>query len=66
MNQLLPLIPVVGLAGLLAAVGVYWLIVRQPAGSPATQAIGRRIQEGSAAFLRRQYLVLLPVLTVVA
>ncbi|MEO8450299.1 MAG: sodium-translocating pyrophosphatase [Gemmatimonadota bacterium] len=66
MLTLVQLAPYIGIGGLLAALVVYWYIVRQPAGSEATRAIGALIEEGAMAFLKRQYMVLLPVLVLVA
>jgi K(+)-stimulated pyrophosphate-energized sodium pump len=65
-TRLFPVSALVGLAGLAAAVGVYLALLRRSAGGEATRRIGVLIQAGAGAFLRRQYLVLLPVLAVVA
>ena len=58
--------PVAGVIGLIAAVGVYRWVSRLPAGTGDLPIIAGRIEEGAMAFLRRQYMVLLPVLVVVA
>ncbi|HEY0971244.1 MAG TPA: sodium-translocating pyrophosphatase [Gemmatimonadales bacterium] len=55
-----------GLAGLLVALFIYRGVVRQPAGSSAMQFIADQIQVGAMAFLRREYVVLLPFLLLVA
>ncbi len=55
-----------GLAGVLVALLIYRSIVRQSAGSDAMQFIASQIQVGAMAFLRREYVVLLPFLLLVA
>lgn len=40
---------------LLAGCVLIWMILRRPAGSDAMQRIARAIQEGAAAYLKRQY-----------
>ncbi|MES2124836.1 MAG: sodium-translocating pyrophosphatase [Gemmatimonadota bacterium] len=64
--DLAPWTPVFGGAGLLAALVLYFYLKRQPDGTPRMQEIAGLIQRGAMAFLRRQYLVLLPVLCLVA
>ena len=66
MLTMVSVIPPIAIAGLALAIGLYWYITRQPAGEEATVRIGRLIESGAMAFLRRQYLALLPVLLVVA
>jgi len=58
--------PLVGVAGLVMALLLYWRITKQPSGNDRTRLIGGLIEQGAMAFLRRQYMVLLPVLIVVA
>ena len=66
MLNLLDLTPWIGAAGLAAALFVYWYLSRKPAGAERAVFIARLIETGAMAFLRRQYLVLLPVLALVA
>jgi len=66
MRSLVTLAPLAGFIGLLFAVVLYRRIVSAPPGDERTQRIGRLIEAGAGAFLRRQYLVLLPVLALVA
>ena len=56
----------IGLIGLAAAALVYRSIVARPAGNELMQDIADRIHEGAMAFLKREYMVLLPFLLVVA
>ncbi len=57
---------VIGLAGLVATFVTYVALRRQPVGTAVMQGLARQIQVGAMAFLRREYLVLLPFLAVVA
>ena len=66
MLKLLDLTPWIGAAGLGAALLVYWYLSRKPAGGERAMFIAGLIEAGAMAFLRRQYLVLLPVLILVA
>jgi len=65
-TQLPMLAAVAGLLGLLVAVVIYQYIKRQSPGSVAMQELAGLIEDGAMAFLRREYLVLLPFLAVVA
>jgi K(+)-stimulated pyrophosphate-energized sodium pump len=56
----------VGLAGLVVAFLTYRGIVRHSPGSPIMQDLADQIHVGAMAFLRREYLVLVPFLLVVA
>ncbi len=56
----------VGLAGLVVAFLTYRGIVRQSPGSQVMQDLAEQIHIGAMAFLRREYLVLVPFLFVVA
>ena len=56
----------IGLIGLAAAALVYRSIVSRPAGNDVMQEIADRIHEGAMAFLKREYMVLVPFLLVVA
>ena len=56
----------IGLLGLAAAALVYRSIIRHSPGSEIMQEISERIHEGAMAFLKAEYIVLLPFLLVVA
>ncbi len=47
-----------GAVGLVAAALLVWRVMRQPSGNEAVREIGALIQEGSAAFLRKEYSIL--------
>ncbi|MBX3148143.1 MAG: sodium-translocating pyrophosphatase [Gemmatimonadales bacterium] len=66
MLSLVQYAPYIGAAGLLMALFVYWRITQAPPGEARTVAIGSLIERGAMAFLRRQYIVLLPVIILVA
>ncbi|MGE3617164.1 MAG: sodium/proton-translocating pyrophosphatase, partial [Gemmatimonadales bacterium] len=59
-------VPYAGLGGLAAALVLQWYLGRHDAGGETTRRIGGLIAEGATAFLRRQYLILLPILGLVA
>src|SRR5918996_6283113 len=44
--------------GILAGLGLTVWVLRQPKGDARMQEIGRAVQEGAAAYLRRQYLTI--------
>ena len=56
----------IGTLGLLAVYLTWSGIRRAPAGSPAMQAIAGEIHLGAMTFLRREYVVVLPFLVIVA
>ena len=56
----------IGIVGVIAAFVVYRAIVARDAGSQLMRDLAEQIQIGAMAFLRREYLVLLPFLLVVA
>jgi K(+)-stimulated pyrophosphate-energized sodium pump len=56
----------VGVAGLILALVTYQFLIRQSVTDDRARTIAGLIEEGAMAFLRRQYLVLAPVLLVVA
>jgi len=63
----LPLLAVViGIIGLFVGLLTYAAIAKQPAGSAVMQELAARIRDGAMAFLRREYIVLLPFLLLVA
>ncbi len=47
-----------GCVGLVAAALLAWRVMRQPSGNDAVREIGALIQEGSSAFLRKEYSIL--------
>ncbi|UCC49555.1 MAG: sodium-translocating pyrophosphatase [Gemmatimonadota bacterium] len=55
-----------GLLGLVVALLVYLYLRRQPAGTELMAGLAQQIQEGSRAFLKREYSVLVPFIIVVA
>ncbi|MEE8521201.1 MAG: sodium-translocating pyrophosphatase [Gemmatimonadota bacterium] len=55
-----------GFLGLVVAAFIYVWVRRQPAGSEKMMSIALQIQTGAAAFLRREYSVLIPFVLVVA
>jgi K(+)-stimulated pyrophosphate-energized sodium pump len=65
-NQVAPAATVAGVVGLLVAFAIYFFVRRQPAGTAAMRELAQLIEEGAMAFLRREYLVLFPVLLLVA
>ncbi|MDX2056999.1 MAG: sodium-translocating pyrophosphatase [Gemmatimonadales bacterium] len=66
MLSLVQLAPIIGALGLAMALFLYWRLTRYSPGSERSIAIGALIESGAMAFLRRQYIVLLPVLLLVA
>jgi K(+)-stimulated pyrophosphate-energized sodium pump len=65
-TQFAPIAIVAGLIGLLNAVWIYVSLTRHSAGSGAMQELAGLIESGAMAFLRREYMVLLPFLLLVA
>ncbi|HEX9729629.1 MAG TPA: sodium-translocating pyrophosphatase [Gemmatimonadales bacterium] len=65
--SLLPIVAIAaGVAGLLVALGTYFFVRKQPAGSEMMRDIADMIHDGSMAFLRREYTALLPFLVLIA
>ena len=52
---------IVALVAIAYALFLRWRIAQLPAGSPAMREIARAIQEGSFAYLKRQYVVIAPI-----
>jgi K(+)-stimulated pyrophosphate-energized sodium pump len=57
---------VIGLVGLAATMASFLAVKRQPDGNPMMQGLAEQIQLGAMAFLKREYIVLLPFLAIVA
>jgi len=58
LDNLIQLAPFLGVAGMvIAAVLLVW-VSRQPAGSAKMMHIAKQIEDGAAAFLRREYMIL--------
>src|SRR5688572_17347482 len=57
---------VIGVAGLIACYLTYVGIVRNSAGSQAMQDLAEQIHLGAMAFLKREYIVLVPFILIVA
>ena len=57
---------VIGLVGLAATMASFFAVKRMPDGNPMMQGLAEQIQLGAMAFLKREYIVLLPFLAVVA
>ena len=55
-----------GAAALVFAIVLTFRVIREDEGNSQMKEIGRAIKEGALAFLRREYLVLLPFILVVA
>jgi K(+)-stimulated pyrophosphate-energized sodium pump len=58
--------PLVGLVGLLGALGLYLYVTRQSSGTELMVELADRIHEGAMAFLRREYSVLAVFVIIVA
>ncbi|HXF99871.1 MAG TPA: sodium-translocating pyrophosphatase [Bacteroidota bacterium] len=66
MEMLTSLSPLFGVAGLLVAFGIYFAIKRRPTGNERMQSIADQIHVGAMAFLKREYLVLIFFIIIVA
>ena len=66
LEQLVRYIPALGGVGLLVALTMYMYLKRQPVGTPRMREISGLIETGAMAFLRREYIVLTPVIVIVA
>ncbi len=58
--------PLIGAMGFIFAISTYFWIVKQPAGNAKMTEISGLIEEGSMAFLRKEYSILIAFLAVVA
>jgi len=65
-NQLAPYAAAAGALGLLIAFVIYFSLKRESPGTAAMQDLGKLIEDGAMAFLRREYMVLVPFVLVVA
>jgi K(+)-stimulated pyrophosphate-energized sodium pump len=66
MDQLMQWIPVLGGVGLLGALFIFFNLKRLPAGNDGMRDIASQIQIGSMAFLKREYVVLVFFVIIVA
>ncbi len=66
LEQYVHLAPYLGALGLIGALVMYLYLKRQPVGTPRMREISGLIEQGAMAFLRREYMVLTPVIIVVA
>jgi K(+)-stimulated pyrophosphate-energized sodium pump len=66
MEMFTSLAPVAGVVGLLVALAIYFSLKRQPAGSELMQSIAEQIHVGAMAFLKREYIVLVFFVLIVA
>jgi K(+)-stimulated pyrophosphate-energized sodium pump len=57
---------VIGLVGLAATMASFLAVKRMPDGNPVMKGLAEQIQLGAMAFLKREYIVLLPFLAIVA
>jgi K(+)-stimulated pyrophosphate-energized sodium pump len=57
---------VIGLVGLAATMASFFAVKRMPDGNAMMQGLAEQIQLGAMAFLKREYIVLLPFLAIVA
>ncbi|MEO8456283.1 MAG: sodium-translocating pyrophosphatase [Chloroflexota bacterium] len=66
--ELVPLIPIAGVAAVLYAIYLVWDVLRRDTGTPEMQDVSAMIFEGAMAFLKRQYttIAILAVVTAVA
>lgn len=58
--------PAIGMAGFLFSIATYFWIVKQPAGNAKMTEIAGLIEDGSMAFLKKEYTILVFFLAVVA
>lgn len=66
MELLTSISPIVGVVGLVVAFAIYFTLKRRPAGNDLMQGIAEQIHIGAMAFLKREYVVLVFFVFVVA
>ncbi len=66
LETLVRMSPVLGVIGLLFAGALFWGIVRHPSGNDKMREIAQAIHTGAMAFLRREYMILLGFIVLVA
>jgi len=66
MDFVMPFILLAGIAGLISVGFLVWWVVRQDAGTPRMREIASFIQQGANAFLRREFITIVPFVVVLA
>mgnify|MGYP006289171951 CR=1 FL=1 len=65
MSWLIPVIPWLGVAGLIFAVLSYFILLKSPVGSEKMRNISEKIHRGAMVFLKREYQIILVFMAIV-